>query len=178
MYSELTFHQLVNNFPAFYETGWFIAAFTGAQQLSLSWASVIQSTPTHPTSWKFFLILSSHLRLGLPSGLFSSGLPTESLHEPLLTFIHATFPTHPFQLVLIQRIRFGEECKPWSSSLLTPNSFLSTSFSNTLNLYPSLNEWEQVSHPFKTEGKIIVLYICIFIFLDSKLEGQRFCNEW
>ena len=34
-----------------------------------------QSSPTypHPTSWRSILILSTHLRLGLPSGLFPSG---------------------------------------------------------------------------------------------------------
>jgi len=30
-------------------------------------------TPPHPPYWRFILILSSHLRLGLPSGLFTSG---------------------------------------------------------------------------------------------------------
>ena len=37
-----------------------------ACHLSLSSASSIQSMPTHPTSWRSILILSSHLRLGLP----------------------------------------------------------------------------------------------------------------
>jgi hypothetical protein len=36
--------------------------------------------PSHPTSWRSILILSSHLRLGLPSGLFPSGLPTRTLY--------------------------------------------------------------------------------------------------
>jgi len=35
----------------------------------------IQSIPPHPTSCSSILILSSHLRLGLPSGLFPSGFP-------------------------------------------------------------------------------------------------------
>ena len=38
--------------------------------------------PYH-TSWRSILILSSHLRLGLPSGLFPSGLPTKTLYKPL-----------------------------------------------------------------------------------------------
>jgi hypothetical protein len=29
---------------------------------------------------------------------------------------------------------------------------------------------DQVSHPYKTTGIIIVLYVLIFVFLDSKLE--------
>jgi hypothetical protein len=33
------------------------------------WARSIQSMPTHPTSWRYILILSSHLCLGLQSVL-------------------------------------------------------------------------------------------------------------
>ena len=41
------------------------------RHLSLSWASPFQSIYPHPTSWRSILILSTHLRLGLPSGLQS-----------------------------------------------------------------------------------------------------------
>jgi len=37
---------------------------------------------------------------------------------------------------------------------------------------------DQVPHPYKTTGKIIVLYDFTFIFLYSKLEDGRFCTEW
>jgi hypothetical protein len=37
---------------------------------------------------------------------------------------------------------------------------------------------DHVSHPYKTTGKIMVLYTVIFIFLDSKLEDKRFYTEW
>jgi len=47
-----------------------------------------QSSP-HPTSWRSILILSTHLCLGLPSGLSPSGFPTKTLYTPpLLTHTH------------------------------------------------------------------------------------------
>jgi hypothetical protein len=67
---KLTGLQLVKNFPAFYGTRRFITTFTSYHHLSLSWTNSIQSIPPHPTSWKSTLILYSHLRLSLPSGLF------------------------------------------------------------------------------------------------------------
>jgi hypothetical protein len=66
---KLTGFQLVKKFSAFYRTRKFITAFTSARHLSLSWASSVQSIFPHPTSWRSILILTSHLRLGLPSSL-------------------------------------------------------------------------------------------------------------
>ena len=60
--------QLVKQLPAFYGTRRFLTALTSARHLSLSWASPIQSSYPNPTPWSSILILSSHLRLGLPSG--------------------------------------------------------------------------------------------------------------
>jgi hypothetical protein len=53
-----------------YGTRRFITAFTSVRHLSLSWVSSIQSMPPHPTSGRSILILSSHLRLGVPNLMF------------------------------------------------------------------------------------------------------------
>ena len=66
---------------------------------------------------------------------------------------------------------------PVTSSLSGQNIPLSTLFSNKLSLHSFLNVSNQVSHPYNTTGKIIVLYILIFIFLDCKLEDIRYCTK-
>jgi len=81
---KLTGLQLVKKFPAFYGTRRFVTALTSVRHLSLSWASPIQSPYPHPTSWRSILILSTHLCLGLPSGLFPSGFPTKTLYASLI----------------------------------------------------------------------------------------------
>ena len=78
---KLTGFQIVKKFPTFYGTRRFITAFTSTRHLFLSWASWIQSIPPHPTSWSSVLILSTHLRLDLPSSILSSGFPTKTLYK-------------------------------------------------------------------------------------------------
>ena len=80
---KLTGLQLVKKFPTFHGTRTFITELTSVRHLSLSWASPIQSIYLHPTSWRSILILSTHLRLGLPSGLLPSGFPKKTLYTPL-----------------------------------------------------------------------------------------------
>ena len=142
---KLTGLQLVKKFPAFHGTPRFITALTSVRHLSLSWASPIQSIYPHPTSWRSILILSAHLRLDLPSGLLPSGFPTKTLYTPLSTPIRATCPAHLILLDFITRTILGEGYRsfssslcnllhsPVTSSLLGPNIFLNTMFSNTLS---------------------------------------------
>ena len=81
---QLTCLQLIKKLPAFHGTRRFITAVTSVRHLSLSWASPIQSIYPHLTYWRSILILSTHLRLGLPSGLFPSGFPINTLYTPCL----------------------------------------------------------------------------------------------
>lgn len=47
-----------------------------------------------------------------------------------------------------------------------------------LSLYYSLSEREQVAHPHKTLGKIAVLCLLVFKFLDNKQQHRRFWAEF
>ena len=122
-----------------------------------------------PTS-DFLKIPSSHLSLGLPSGLFPSGFPTKTVYTSLLAPIRAKCPAHHIILDFITRKILGDEHRPLSSSLcsflhslvtsspLSPNILLSTLLSNTLSLRCSfLNVSDQVSHTYKNNSQIIVL---------------------
>ena len=93
---NLTGFQLVKKFLPIYGTRRFISAFTSARHLSLSSARSIQSMLPQPISWRYVLILFSHLRLGLSSGFLPSGYPTKTLYTPLLFTIRATYPPISF----------------------------------------------------------------------------------
>jgi len=71
----------------------------------------------NPTSWRSILLLSNHLRLGLPSGLLHSSFPSKTLYNPLTPPIRATCPAHLTVLGFITRTILGEEYKSFSSSL-------------------------------------------------------------
>jgi len=80
---NLTVTQPVSKFPAVHETQMFITVFiTSCCPYSESDKS--RPCPTH-ISLKSILILSSHLSLGLPSGLFLARSPTKTRYATLRT---------------------------------------------------------------------------------------------
>jgi len=70
-------------------------------------------------------------------------------------------PRHPM-IDLLTLMIFGEHHKflqsNFTSSLLDPTTSLSTQFPHTLSLYSSRHIRDQVSHPYKTTGK---LWLCL-----------------
>jgi hypothetical protein len=55
-----------------------------------------------------------------------------------------------------------------SPSSLGPDILLSTLFSSNLNFCFSRSVRDQVSHPYKTTGKNVILYILILKFLERR----------
>jgi hypothetical protein len=66
---------------------------------------------SHSISLIYILILSTDLRLGHLTGLFSSGFLTNIPYAFLVVLFHATFAAFLILLDLIILIMFGEEYK-------------------------------------------------------------------
>ena len=84
----------VKKYPVFYGARIFITVFTGVHKLSISWARLIQSTPSQSIYLLTVLILYSHLRLCFPCGLFPSGFPSKTLYDHVS--YSATWPVLPW----------------------------------------------------------------------------------
>jgi hypothetical protein len=82
--------------------------FTRALYRSPSWDKPNESISPHPISLRFSLLLSTHLHLGLPSGLFPSGFPINILYAFLFSPYCTKFLAHLILLDLIILIILGD----------------------------------------------------------------------
>ena len=97
--------------------------------------------PSHPSSWRSIVVLlSSHWRLRLPSCLLPSGFSAKIVYA--FPFSSTYVARSAYMLILII---FREEYKSQHHTL------------EHLSIRSSINVKDQVSHPYKTITKIIVL---------------------
>jgi hypothetical protein len=154
----------------------------------LSHINPIHTIPSYLSKIHFNIV--HHLHLGLPSGLFPSGLfppisymhsssPPHSCYMFCLSYppwlYHSNYTLRRVQLMNLPIVQFSP---PSCQYIFHPNILLSVLISNTLSICSSLNVREKVSHPIKIIGKIIISYILIFMSSDSRREVKRFWTEW
>jgi len=125
----------------------------------------------HPSSWRSSLILSSHLQLGLPSGLFPSGFPTKSLYVLLLSPIRTTCPAHLILLYLITRMTFGEQYISLSYSIWSFSipRYLDPPRPKYSPQYPILKHLQPTFLQFSV---VFLLLVCVSQNTSARRRGQ------
>ena len=126
------------------------------------------------------LIIVPHLHLSLLRGLLPSGFPTKTLYTPLLSPTHVKCSSILIILYLINRIMFGDwqrsvcfllmQFSPLPCSVVPLSPKYSPQHPNLEHPQPTFfpQYGNKVSHPYKTQAKLLFLYILSFLFY---LEG-------
>jgi hypothetical protein len=107
----------------------------------------------------YILILSFCLCLGLPSGLFLSGIPIEILYTFLISPVCCLSGAVLIFPNLIVLMIFGEEYKLWSSSLCSILHYLLTS----CLLGPNILLSSLFSYPVCNFVLVHCVYVCVYI---------------
>jgi len=132
---QLTGLQLVKKFSAFHGTRKFITALTTVRNLSLSCASPIQSIYPHPTSCRSILILSTHLRLGFPSGLL---LTYSTVHSPSWAANWFAASQEIPRISRNPKFHYRTHNRPPPVSILGQPNPIHISTSNLLQIHPTI----------------------------------------
>jgi hypothetical protein len=138
------------------------------------------STCPYPEPDQSYLIISlqnpsTHLRLHLPKGLFSSGSPTNNLHAFLFSPIHATCPTNLIIFEWIILITLGEEYTLRTSSVcsfihlpVTRSSLVQIYSSTPCSQTPLVYVSSLSFAPKLNHRQNYILVYSMFKFLDSR----------
>jgi hypothetical protein len=141
----------------------FFTMFKSALHLSLSRAMPIQSMPNHPTSWRSSLILSSYLRLGLPSCPFPSGFPTKIQCALLMSTYVPHAPSISFFLILSSEYYFVRSTNHKTPRFVVNKSNLSKQEWLILlvllcHVFNKIRFWTKEGKTNKTYGTVILYF--------------------
>ena len=160
----------------------FVTVFTTAWHLSLSWARSIQ-TICLVDLFKIHFSITLSSRPRSPKWHLSFRFPhkTPVCNSSLPYVLHALFPHSSWGLPITKIYILPSSPVPCHvvphRSNIGSDFFLSNRLFNSFSLCSAFNIRNQVSHPYKSTGKIRFLYILKFIFPESQSWDQTLWTE-
>jgi hypothetical protein len=144
--------------------------------------SPVHTTPSYFSNIHLSIILP--LTCSLRSGLFPSSFPTKTLRAFFFDSMHDTRPTIIIDFLIL--IILGKRVQVMKPLIMqfSPTSYycicLQSKYSpqHPVPKYLQSMFSLQCQRPSSNPYKITVLYIFIFMLLDSKQEDRRFWTEW